>query len=494
MINLHTHAPTRLHQSLFALAVTYRRERSIREVYDERFLPERPGPYPRVGGGVERRGPFGRPEDDYGRGGYEYEGGPRFYPNGGGPRGYHEDQRGYQGDGHHFPAERRGIPPSRREDYPYRGPREDPHTGRPMEFGARAPPPHSVRSQGIYPAPRSLPESGEDTLVQAIRNLDRGEDRESYRRKAGLFPPIRERSPVRREVAHSPHSRSGSSVSSRGYSPDRAKSLPFPSQQGKSVDGPEGVYEHLWGALFLQSGHDNLRLYSKPHEQAQTWVTSSLASLSSSTDLASSKEDMLVGLRRSLEYDIPTVGLQHATLTIDSVGVTLLWFSESSESKPLSMATHKIPGLSREGSPNSATSNKEENQPPEGGKEESVAPPVVEEVQKSSDNFQERRAQAIAAKAQEIEKVYRQDCETFGMVVKMLVAKDPNLEKQLQVPLRENLGEIRERCLEDLKHFISELDEVVRQPEPSTCESAAASTSVTSHKLSKTAVNHGSSY
>lgn len=38
----------------------------------------------------------------------------------------------------------------------------------------RAPPPHSVRGQGIYPAPRSLPESGEDTLVQAILNLDRG--------------------------------------------------------------------------------------------------------------------------------------------------------------------------------------------------------------------------------------------------------------------------------------------------------------------------------
>lgn len=67
--------------------------------------------------------------------------------------------------------------------------------------------------------------------------------------------------------------------------------------------------------------------------------------------------------------------------------------------------------------------------------------------------------------------VYRQDCEVFGMVVKMLVAKDPNLEKQVQVPLRENLREIRDRCLEDLKHFISELDEAVRQPEPSTCDS-----------------------
>ncbi|XP_038594271.1 periphilin-1 isoform X4 [Micropterus salmoides] len=397
--------------------MTYRRDRTIREAYDDRFLGERPaGPYPRAAGAVERRGPFGRPEDDYGRSGYEYEGGPRFFPNGGGPRSYHEDQRGYHSDSLHFPAERRAVPPSRREDYPYRGPREDPHTGRPLEFGTRAPPTHSVRNQGIYPAPRSLPESGEDTLVQAILNLDRGEDRDHYRRKAAPFPPLRDRSPVRREVARSPHSRSGSSVSSRGYSPDRAKNLPFPSQQG--VDGPEGhagVSEHHWGALFpQQSGHDTL---------------------------------------------------------------------------------DKIPGLSREGSPHSATSNKEENHPPEVEKEEPLVPPAVEECQKSSiDNFQERRALAIAAKAQEIEKVYRQDCETFGMVVKMLVAKDANLEKQLQVPLRENLGEIRERCLEDLKHFISELDEAVRQPEPSVCDSTTPSTALTGHKLSKTGVNHSSSY
>ncbi|XP_045927746.1 periphilin-1 isoform X1 [Micropterus dolomieu] len=411
--------------------MTYRRDRTIREAYDDRFLGERPaGPYPRAAGAVERRGPFGRPEDDYGRSGYEYEGGPRFFPNGGGPRNYHEDQRGYHSDSLHFPAERRAVPPSRREDYPYRGPREDPHTGRPLEFGTRAPPTHSVRNQGIYPAPRSLPESGEDTLVQAILNLDRGEDRDHYRRKAAPFPPLRDRSPVRREVARSPHSRSGSSVSSRGYSPDRAKNLPFPSQQGKSVDGPEGhagVSEHHWGALFpQQSGHDTLG-YEETYSQSKM--------------------------------------------------------------------TDKIPGLSREGSPHSATSNKEENHPPEVEKEEPLVPPAVEECQKSSiDNFQERRALAIAAKAQEIEKVYRQDCETFGMVVKMLVAKDANLEKQLQVPLRENLGEIRERCLEDLKHFISELDEAVRQPEPSVCDSTTPSTALTGHKLSKTGVNHSSSY
>ncbi|KAK2883123.1 periphilin-1 isoform X1 [Channa argus] len=409
--------------------MTYRRDRSIREVYDERFLPERSGPYPRAAGAVERRGPFGRPEDDYGRGGYEYEGGPRFFPNGGGPRGYHEDQRGYHGDSLHFPAERRVVPPSRREDYSYRVPREDPHTVRPLEFGARALPPHSVRNQGIYPAPRSLPESGEDTLVQAILNLDRGEERDHYRRKAPPFPPLRERSPIRREVARSPHSRSGSSVSSRGYSPDRAKSLPFPSQQGKSVDGPDGhagVSEHLWGALFpQQSGHETLG-YEETYSQIKL--------------------------------------------------------------------TDKIPGLSREGSPHSATSNKEDHHLPEGEKEEPVVVPVVEESQKTTENLQERRSLAIAAKAQEIEKVYRQDCETFGMVVKMLIAKDPNLEKQLQVPLRENLGEIRERCLEDLKHFINELDEAVRQPESSVCDSTIPSTSLASHKLSKTAINNSSSF
>ncbi|XP_054609869.1 periphilin-1 isoform X4 [Dunckerocampus dactyliophorus] len=368
--------------------MTYRRDRGVREAYEERFLSDRPvrGPYSRAGG--DRRGHFGRPDEDYSRSGYEYEGGPRFFPNGGGPRNYHgDDQRGYHGDGVHFPSERRGGPPSRREDYPYRGPREDPHTGRPMEYSNRAPPPHNVRSQGMYPAPRSLPESGADTLVQAILNLDRGEDRDHFRRKAASFPPPRERSPARRDPTRSPHSRSGSSVSSRGYSPDRTKNLPFPSQQ------------------------------------------------------------------------------------------------------------EKIPGLSGEGSPHSATSNKEETHPPEGEKEEPLTTRVTEESQKTTtDNFQQRRALAIAAKAQEIEKVYRQDCETFGMVVKMLVAKDPNLEKQLQVPLRENLGDIRERCLEDLKHFISELDEVIRQPETPTCDSTTVSAIHSSHKPSKTAINHSSSY
>ncbi|XP_072311004.1 periphilin-1 isoform X2 [Eucyclogobius newberryi] len=395
--------------------MAYRRERNVRDVYDDRFINERPGPFPRAAGAVERRGPY-RPEEEYGRSGYDYEGPPRFFPNGGGPRNYHSEERGYHGDNAHFPAERRMGPASRREDYSYpaqRPPREEPHPGRNLEFGSRAPP-HAVRNQGIYPAPRALPESGEDNLVQAILNLDRG-------RKAAPFPaPIRERSPVRRDVARSPHSRSGSSVSSRGYSPDRAKNLPFPAAQSKSTnstEGQAGLSEYLWGALYSQqSGHETL---------------------------------------------------------------------------------DKIPGLSREGSPHSASPTKEEIHLPEVEPEEKLVVPVVnkEDVQKSTESFHERRAMAISAKAQEIEKVYRQDCETFGMVVKMLVAKDPNLEKQLQVPLRENLGEIRERCLEDLKQFINELDEVVRQPEHLVCDSTTPTAAApTSHKPNKTGLNHNSSF
>uniref|UniRef100_A0A8C4FAV2 Periphilin 1 n=1 Tax=Dicentrarchus labrax TaxID=13489 RepID=A0A8C4FAV2_DICLA len=54
---------------------------------------------------------------------------------------------------------------------------------------------------------------------------------------------------------------------------------------------------------------------------------------------------------------------------------------------------------------------------------------------------------------------YRRDCETFRTVVKMLVAKEPSLDNLLQAPLDENLLEIKQRCLDALKHFVKELDE-----------------------------------
>lgn len=68
------------------------------------------------------------------------------------------------------------------------------------------------------------------------------------------------------------------------------------------------------------------------------------------------------------------------------------------------------------------------------------------------------RRKAIVSKTKEIEQTYYQDCETFGMVVKMLVEKDPSLERSIQFALRQNLHEISERCVKELRQFIAEYD------------------------------------
>lgn len=60
---------------------------------------------------------------------------------------------------------------------------------------------------------------------------------------------------------------------------------------------------------------------------------------------------------------------------------------------------------------------------------------------------------------------YRQDCETFRTVVNMLVEKEPSLDKMLQAPLDKNLLEIKQRCLDALRNFVKELDEVIEQPD-----------------------------
>ncbi|XP_066554082.1 periphilin-1 isoform X2 [Amia ocellicauda] len=68
------------------------------------------------------------------------------------------------------------------------------------------------------------------------------------------------------------------------------------------------------------------------------------------------------------------------------------------------------------------------------------------------------RNRAIQRKRREIEEVYRQDCDTFGTVAKMLIAKDPSLEKPIQLSLQENLQDIGLRCAEALQRFIEEHD------------------------------------
>ncbi|KAM4610900.1 uncharacterized protein ACJ7VT_014038 isoform 2-T2 [Polymixia lowei] len=68
------------------------------------------------------------------------------------------------------------------------------------------------------------------------------------------------------------------------------------------------------------------------------------------------------------------------------------------------------------------------------------------------------RSRAIQQKRREIEEVYRQDCDAFGVVVRMLIAKDPSLEHPIQSSLQENLREIGMRCVEAMQRFIEEYD------------------------------------
>ncbi|XP_052615929.1 periphilin-1-like isoform X1 [Peromyscus californicus insignis] len=92
------------------------------------------------------------------------------------------------------------------------------------------------------------------------------------------------------------------------------------------------------------------------------------------------------------------------------------------------------------------------NQTEEPESNTTAGPELCEDSQFSS------RSKAIASKITEIEKVYRQVCETFGMVVERLVDKDRSLEKSIQFAMKQSLHEIGEQHVEELKHFIMEYD------------------------------------
>nr|XP_045017764.1 periphilin-1-like [Jaculus jaculus] len=72
------------------------------------------------------------------------------------------------------------------------------------------------------------------------------------------------------------------------------------------------------------------------------------------------------------------------------------------------------------------------------------------------------RLKSIASKTREIEQAFQRDCETFGMVVQMLIEKQPSLEKTIQLALRQNLRELSEQCVQELRHFIEEYDASTR--------------------------------
>ncbi|XP_074870595.1 periphilin-1 isoform X3 [Carettochelys insculpta] len=286
----------------------------------------------------------------------------------------HVDYRDYE-EGRSFAHERRSGPPHRGDDPGYRWPRED------------------------YPVSRQA----------EYRDI-----RDGFRRKS-FYPShyLRERSPHKRDSPFcrespvsrrdSPHSRSGSSVSSRSYSPERSKAYSF---------------------------HQSQHSRSKERPSAQSLKTSRDTSPSGSTAVPSSK--VLDKSSRLSEKELADAASK--------------WAAEKSEKADES----NLPEIAEYDAGSSAPLYVEQAEETETN--------ITDSTEMYEDNQLLGRSKAIATKTKEIEQVYRQDCETFGMVVKMLIDKDPSLEKSIQFALRQNLHEIGERCIEELKHFIAEYD------------------------------------
>ncbi|XP_056364052.1 periphilin-1 isoform X5 [Oenanthe melanoleuca] len=254
----------------------------------------------------------------------------------------------------------------------------------------------------------TMEEFHENASLQGFMVMD---VRDGYRRKNFYSSHyVRDRSPHKRDSPFfrespgsrrdSPHSRSGSSVSSRSYSPERSKAYPF--------------HQH-----------------SRSKERAvQSLKTSRDASPSGSTAVPSSKASEKSN--RLSEKELAEAASK--------------WAAEKSEKAE----ENNLPEITEYDAGSSAPLYIEQTEETEAN--------LTDSAELYEDSHLLSRAKAIAAKTKEIEQVYRQDCETFGMVVKMLIDKDPSLEKSIQFALRQNLHEIGERCIEELKHFIAQYD------------------------------------
>uniref|UniRef100_A0A674F7Z8 Periphilin-1-like n=2 Tax=Salmo trutta TaxID=8032 RepID=A0A674F7Z8_SALTR len=388
-----------------------RRKSRIREAYDEHFS-ESAVTYPRIVNAVERRTAGPIPEQDYDRE-YEYE--TNQYS---GIRSYHDDDhRGYRSDRIHTGSDRgyhgdstpigsirvRNSPPPRQEDY-----RDSYYRG-----------------------------SRDDSLMGR-----QGEMRISSRAGSHLSSRVKGIAPLSRTVSSAanpnrvdPNLMQAIMYLDRGEDPEglRRRGLgPYPA--GPAGDTYKTVRDRSPirmdippGPVIMRSGSNtSKRSYSPDRDQK-----------SFSYQQSQQKRYNEEPHSQNREPDKPRLLSHTRSTSLDGSAKSYVAIKEESVPTPALLA----------------------------GPKETVS--AKEETEQTQDDFKTRRSQAIAAKALEIEKRYKQDCETFGTVVKMLVIKEPSLEKMLQNPLKDNLIEIRERCLDDLRHFIIELDQVIK-PQPST--------------------------
>lgn len=69
----------------------------------------------------------------------------------------------------------------------------------------------------------------------------------------------------------------------------------------------------------------------------------------------------------------------------------------------------------------------------------------------------EDKVRVLKEKKAQVEKAYKQDCETIVMVTKLLISKDAELEDRLQKSLRENLRDIGHRCIQELRDYVDRI-------------------------------------
>ncbi|XP_065548406.1 periphilin-1 isoform X2 [Lathamus discolor] len=299
----------------------------------------------------------------------------------------HAEYRDYE-EGRSFGHDRRSGPPHRGDESGYRWPRDDHPLSRQPEYRDVR---DGFRRKSVYPS-------------HYMR------ERSPHKRDSPLF---RESPGSRRD---SPHSRSGSSVSSRSYSPERNKSYPFHQSQ------------HSRNMSSLHKRNTSSQ-QGKERASGQSLKTSRDASPSGSIPVSSSKA--LDKSNRPSEKELEEAARK--------------WAAEKSEKAD----EGNVPEIEYEAG-SSAQLYSEQTEEAETN--------ITDSTELYEDGQLLGRSKAIATKTKEIEQIYRQDCETFGMVVKMLIDKDPSLENSIQFALRQNLHEIGERCIEELKHFIAQYD------------------------------------
>ncbi|XP_041692918.2 periphilin-1 isoform X1 [Coregonus clupeaformis] len=347
-----------------------RRKSRIREAYGEHFS-ESAVTYPRVMNAVERRTAVTRPAQDYDRE-FEYE--TNQYS---GIRSYHDDDhRGYRSDSIHTGSVRgyhgdsrpigsirvRNSPPPRQEDY--RGP--------------------------YYRGSR------DDSLMgrQGEMRISSRADSHLSSGVQGIAPLSRTMSPAANPDRVDSNLMQALMYLDRGEDPEGLRRRgPGPYPVGPAGDTYTTVRDRSPirmdippGPVLMRSGSNtNRRSYSPDRDQK-----------SFSYQQSQQKRYNEEPHSQNREPDKPRL-LSHTR------------------------------SASLDGSPHSYVAIKEERVPTPAllaGPKETVSA-KEEKEQTQEDNFKTRRSQAIAAKALEIEKRYKQDCETFGTVVKMLVIKEP---------------------------------------------------------------------